>query len=167
MEGFTREGDVRLTNGWVIPKDYGGIAHGYCVTSYAAQSKGVDAVFVAQGAESLGASDREQFYVSLSRFKESLTVYTDDRKELLAAVAKSSARRSATDLVTESQNPSVADSRRPETRRGWQQWIRERFWYFHRLKRGFREREARQRVHARARTQSQIQSQTHSTGMRV
>ena len=35
----------------------------------------------------------------LSRFKESLTVYTDDKRELLAAVRKSSQRPAALDLV--------------------------------------------------------------------
>jgi hypothetical protein len=62
-------------------------------------SKGVDRVFVAEGCESLRAANRQQFYVSVSRFKEALTIYTDDKDELLEAVSKSSERPSATDLV--------------------------------------------------------------------
>jgi len=50
-------------------------------------------------AESFRAADREQFYVSASRFKEALTIYTDDKRQLLAAVSKSSEPPSATDLV--------------------------------------------------------------------
>jgi hypothetical protein len=42
VKGFTKNGGIKLTNGWVIPKDYGHVAHGYCVTSYNSQSKGVD-----------------------------------------------------------------------------------------------------------------------------
>src|SRR4029077_21061702 len=90
VKGFTPEGDIKLVNGWVVPKDYGNLTHGYCVTSYGSQSKGVDRVFVAEGSESFRAADREQFYVSASRFKEALTIYTDDKYQLLEAVRKSS-----------------------------------------------------------------------------
>jgi ATP-dependent exoDNAse (exonuclease V) alpha subunit len=99
IKGFTKEGDIKLANGWVVAKDYGNLTHGYCVTSYGSQSKGVDCVFVAESSESFRAADREQFYVSASRFKESLAIYTDDKRQLLEAVRKSSHRPSATDLV--------------------------------------------------------------------
>ena len=99
VKGFTPEGGIKLVNGWVIPKDYGNLTHGYCVTSYGSQSKGVDRVFMAESSESFRAADREQFYVSASRFKEALTIYTDDKYQLLEAVRKSSLRPSATDLV--------------------------------------------------------------------
>jgi conjugative relaxase-like TrwC/TraI family protein len=97
--GFTKNGDIKLSNGWVIAKDFGNLAHGYCLTSYTSQSKGMDCVFVAESSESFRAADREQFYVSASRFKESLTIYTDDKRELLAAVRKSSQRPAAMDLI--------------------------------------------------------------------
>ena len=76
------------------------MTHGYCLTSYSSQSKGVDCVFVAESSESFRAAGREQFYVSASRFKESLTIYTDDKHQLLDAVRKSSQRPSALDFVT-------------------------------------------------------------------
>jgi len=76
VKGFTKDGDIKLVNGWVLSKDYGNLTHGYCLTSYSSQSKGVDCVFVAESAESFRAADREQFYVSASRFKEALTIYT-------------------------------------------------------------------------------------------
>ncbi|HTV61753.1 MAG TPA: AAA family ATPase, partial [Verrucomicrobiae bacterium] len=96
---FTKQGDIKLSNGWVITKDFGNLTHGYCLTSYSSQSKGMDCVFVAESSESFRAADREQFYVSASRFKDSLTIYTDDKRELLAAVRKSSHRPAALDLV--------------------------------------------------------------------
>ncbi len=99
VKGFTKQGDIRISNGWVISGDYGNLTHGYCVTSYSAQSKGVDCVFVAESSESFRAADREQFYVSSSRFRESLTIYTDDKAALLDAVKKTSQRPSAMDLV--------------------------------------------------------------------
>ena len=99
VKGFTTDGDIKLVNGWVMSKDYGNLTHGYCLTSYSSQSKGVDCVFVAESSESFRAAGREQFYVSASRFKEALTIYTDDKRQLLDAVRKSSHRPSATDLV--------------------------------------------------------------------
>ncbi|HEY3913044.1 MAG TPA: MobF family relaxase [Verrucomicrobiae bacterium] len=99
IRDFTQAGDIRLDNGWIMAKEYGNIAHGYCLTSYSSQSKGVDCVFVSEGSASFRAASREQFYVSASRFKESLTVYTDDKNALLEAVGVSSQRPSATELV--------------------------------------------------------------------
>jgi conjugative relaxase-like TrwC/TraI family protein len=110
VKGFTKDGDIKLVNGWVVSKDYGNLTHGYCLTSYSSQSKGVDCVFVAESSESFRAAGREQFYVSASRFKEALTIYTDDKRELLNAVCKSSQRPSATDLVTKKISEAVNES---------------------------------------------------------
>lgn len=86
------------------------VTHGYCVTSYASQSKSVDRVFIAESSESFRAADRQQFYVSVSRFKQALTIYTDDKRELLDAVSKSSERPSATDLVKGQISDSLAQT---------------------------------------------------------
>jgi len=99
----------------VVSKDYGNLTHGYCLTSYSSQSKGVDCVFVAESSESFRAAGREQFYVSASRFKEALTIYTDDKHQLLEAVRKSSHRPSAMDLVNKdiSESPDEAVIKKP------------------------------------------------------
>jgi hypothetical protein len=110
VKGFTKEGDIKLANGWVIAKDYGNLTHGYCLTSYSSQSKGVDCVFVAESSESFRAADREQFYVSVSRFKKALTIYTDDKSQLLEAVRKSSHRPSALDLVAKEISETVGEA---------------------------------------------------------
>jgi len=99
VEGFTRDGDIKLSNGYVLPKDYGGITHGYVVTSHASQGKTVDAVLIAMGHESLSAASREQFYVSVSRGRESVRLYTDDKAAMMEAVQASGARLSATELM--------------------------------------------------------------------
>jgi conjugative relaxase-like TrwC/TraI family protein len=109
VKGFTKDGNIKLANGWVLSKDYGNLTHGYCLTSYSSQSKGVDCVFVAESSESFRAAGREQFYVSASRFKEALTIYTDDKHELLNAVCKSSHRPSAMDLVKKEISESVKE----------------------------------------------------------
>ena len=99
VAGFTRQGDIRLTNGFVVPKDYGGIAQGYVVTSHASQGSTVDTVLIALGAESLAAANRQQFYVSVSRGREAVRLYTDDKQALKDAVQLDAARMSATELL--------------------------------------------------------------------
>jgi conjugative relaxase-like TrwC/TraI family protein len=99
VEGFTREGDIRLNNGYVLPRDFGGITHGYVVTSHASQGKTVNTVLIAMGNESLAAASREQFYVSVSRGQEAVRLYTDDKAAMMEAVQASGARLSATELM--------------------------------------------------------------------
>jgi hypothetical protein len=47
----------------------------------------------------LGASSTEQFFVSASRARESVTVYTDDKARLAEAIQSSGARMSAHELL--------------------------------------------------------------------
>jgi conjugative relaxase-like TrwC/TraI family protein len=106
VAGFNRRGDILLDGGLVVPRDFGHLAHGYCTTSHASQGKTVDRVFVALGAESYAAASREQFYVSVSRGRESVKVYCEDKAELLEAVSHSAARPAAVELTD--QPPRVA-----------------------------------------------------------
>jgi ATP-dependent exoDNAse (exonuclease V) alpha subunit len=99
VDSFTREGDIRLTNGFVVPKHYGHLSYGYASTSHSAQGKTVDKVFVAMGQDALVAASREQFYVSVSRGRESVKLYTDDKQAMLDAVKTTSERLSATELL--------------------------------------------------------------------
>jgi len=99
VKDFDANGNIVLTNGWTIDKDYGHLAHGYCVTSHASQGKTVDRVLIGQSAESFPASSREQFYVSVSRGRRGVTVYTDDKESLLHAVSRSDDRLTATEFV--------------------------------------------------------------------
>lgn len=105
VAGFTEEGGIALSNGRTLAADFGGLAHGYCVTSHASQGKTVDRVLIAQSADSWRASSREQFYVSVSRGRQGVTIYTDDREGLRRAVGESSARPSAIALAHEAEKP--------------------------------------------------------------
>ena len=112
VEGFTRQGDIRLTNGFVIPKNYGGLTHGYVVTSHASQGKTVDVPLIALGSESFAAANREQLYVSYSRGREAARIYTDDKAAMLDAVRGSGARMSATELMGVDADAKAADHKR-------------------------------------------------------
>lgn len=104
VAGFTRKAGIKLSNGWTIPKDFGHLSHGYCVTSHASQGATVDRVFIAQSSASLPASSKEQFYVSASRGRESVKIYTDDKNALRDAVGGSAARLSALELMKQSKS---------------------------------------------------------------
>jgi conjugative relaxase-like TrwC/TraI family protein len=99
VEGFTKDGDLRLSNGATVSRDYGHLDYGYVVTSHASQGKSVERVLIAQSAESLRASSREQFYVSVSRGRQQALVFTDDKQALLEAVKQTDPRMTATELV--------------------------------------------------------------------
>ena len=99
VAGITKAGDIKLNNGWTVRRDYGHLAYGYCATSYASQGKTVDRVLIAQSAASFRAASREQFYVSVSRGREAIKIFTDNWKELKESVKDTSARMSATELV--------------------------------------------------------------------
>jgi conjugative relaxase-like TrwC/TraI family protein len=99
VEGFTKEGDIRLEKGKRLSKDYGHFTTGYVDTSYASQSKTVDREFVAVGNESRGATNRQQWYVSLSRGREMVKVYVDSKEDVRNAIAKGTERMSAVELT--------------------------------------------------------------------
>lgn len=98
LTGFTKSGDLKLSNGQTIPASWGHIEHGVTVTSYTSQGKTVDHVFLAQSKSSFPASSMEQIYVSASRGREQLSVYTNDRELLRAAISQDRTGMNASEL---------------------------------------------------------------------
>jgi conjugative relaxase-like TrwC/TraI family protein len=88
VAGFTPTGDIALDNGWVVSRRFGHIAHGVVVTSHASQGRTVDRVLVGQSRMSLPATTREQLLVSVSRGRDGVTIFTDDKAALRQAVAR-------------------------------------------------------------------------------
>jgi len=99
VAGFTPRGDLVVDHGWVIDRDFGHLSHGYVVTSHASQGSTVDRVFVGIAAESLPATGERTAYVALTRGKEQVRVFTDDKAALLAAVCRPDEPLSATELA--------------------------------------------------------------------
>jgi conjugative relaxase-like TrwC/TraI family protein len=96
---ITPGGDLRLDNGWVVSKDAGHFRHGYVDTSFSSQGKTVQRAILAMSAESLPAASQEQMYVSSSRAKERMTLYTDDKEAVREAIQRSSRKLVALDLT--------------------------------------------------------------------
>jgi conjugative relaxase-like TrwC/TraI family protein len=99
VEGFTKEGDVRLEKGKLLPKDWGHMTMGYVDTSYSSQGKTVDRVFIATGDESLPAANQQQWYVSASRGRELCKLYVDSKQDVRDAIARTGQRLSAVELT--------------------------------------------------------------------
>jgi ATP-dependent exoDNAse (exonuclease V) alpha subunit len=89
----------RLSNGKTLAKDFGRLMTGFYTTSYSGQSKTVDRVLVSAGTEVLRATYLEQFLVAMSRGREGVRVYTDDKDALRERIVHSGQRGSATELM--------------------------------------------------------------------
>jgi conjugative relaxase-like TrwC/TraI family protein len=107
VKEFDDAGNITLANGWTVDRDFGHLAHGYVVTSHASQGRNVKVVLIGQAAESFPASSKEQFYVSVSRGREEVRIYTSDKNALREAIEQSDERLTATELVADAIKRSV------------------------------------------------------------
>ena len=98
VEGWTPE-HVILAGGYRVASQSGILDHGYVSTSHASQGRTTGKVILSQGSWSRGASSLEQFYVSASRGRFEVSVYTDDKQELLNSIRHSGQRQLAVELT--------------------------------------------------------------------
>ena len=84
---------------YCLDKDFGHISYGYVTTSHSSQGKTVDEVFISEPAATFPAASMKQFYVSVSRARERVHIYTDDKAALLEHVSNIGDRQSAMELV--------------------------------------------------------------------
>ncbi|MFT3909724.1 MAG: MobF family relaxase [Ferruginibacter sp.] len=101
---FEKDNCIKLINPqskteYILKEDFGHITHAYCTTSHASQGKTVDEVFIYQPTSTFPATDRKQFYVSVSRGRKSAKIYTDDKLELYEYASKERNRMSAMELL--------------------------------------------------------------------
>jgi ATP-dependent exoDNAse (exonuclease V) alpha subunit len=111
VKGFDEAGNIVASGGqrnFVIDQNHRNFNYGYCTTSHSSQGKTVDHVLIAQSAMSFGASSREQFYVSASRGKTGISIYTDNKLELKEAIQRSGERRMASEVVALAQKKDGA-----------------------------------------------------------
>ncbi len=99
VRGFDRHGNLVLSNGWTVDKDYAHLDLGYVITSHAAQGKDRDLAIAAMGSQSLPAINARQFYVTASRGKEDVAIYVDDKEAIRTAIQNSGQQLSASELA--------------------------------------------------------------------
>jgi hypothetical protein len=93
-----QNGRIALADGRTLPANFNTFTHGYAVTSHSSQSKTVDEVLLVASSRSFAAVNREQFYVSISRGRERVHVFTDDAGLLARRVTDSHERKAAIEL---------------------------------------------------------------------
>jgi ATP-dependent exoDNAse (exonuclease V) alpha subunit len=99
VAGFTKDGNLKLDNGWIVSKDAGHFRSGFVETSFGSQGRTVQRVILAVSETSLPASNQEQMYVGASRAKQLMTLYTDNKAAVRSAVKRSSQKLVASDLL--------------------------------------------------------------------
>ena len=93
-----QNGRIALADGRQLPAGFNTFTHGYAVTSHSSQGKTVDDVLLVASSKSFAAVNREQFYVSISRGRERVHVFTDDADLLARRVTDSHERKAAVEL---------------------------------------------------------------------
>ncbi|MDR3404231.1 MAG: MobF family relaxase [Chthoniobacter sp.] len=126
VAGVRANGEVELKNKAVLPAGFGHLTHGYYVTSHSSQSKTVDWTLLAQSSMSFNAGSREQMNVSLSRGRDGIRIYTDDKAKLRTCANRDAARGSALDFLgSEKMSEKRADKREVimgDMNRWWSSW---------------------------------------------
>jgi conjugative relaxase-like TrwC/TraI family protein len=90
-------GEIDLTDGRTLPASYRQFVRGYAVTSYGSQGKTVDHVLLGDAAVR-GATNAQQWYVTISRGRKGVHIFTPDKTALRSHIARSGDRDLALDL---------------------------------------------------------------------
>jgi hypothetical protein len=98
VSAVLQDGSIRLDDGRTLPPNYRQFQRGYAVTSYGSQGKTVDHVLFADAAVR-AATNAQQWYVTISRGRKSVQIFTTDREELRQFISRSGERELALDLA--------------------------------------------------------------------
>jgi conjugative relaxase-like TrwC/TraI family protein len=90
------DGRIALADGRTLDKDFRLFVRGYAVTSYAAQGKSVDHVLFSDSAVK-AATNKQQWYVTISRGKKGVHIFTCDKEELRENITRGGDRPLAMD----------------------------------------------------------------------
>ena len=97
VERIEADGRLVLKDGRTLENDYRQFVRGYAVTSYASQGKTVDYVLFSDSTVK-AATNRQQWYVTISRARKGIKIFTSDPRQLRENVARSGDRELALDL---------------------------------------------------------------------
>jgi conjugative relaxase-like TrwC/TraI family protein len=146
------DGRVTLVDGRTLPASYRQFTYGYAVTSYAAQGKTVDHVLFSDST-SRPATSTQQWYVTISRGRKGISIFTSDPEQLRTNITRSGERPLAMEL---------------------QPGVLKRSWFYKLVAKRFGERAAnifeRARRHRKSERlrerQAQVVQQTQTEGIR-
>ena len=92
------DGRIELNDGRTLSKNFRHFVRGYAVTSYASQGKTVDYVLFSDSAVRAATND-QQWYVTISRGRKGLHIFTTDKPQLRESITRSGQRPLALELV--------------------------------------------------------------------
>jgi len=92
------DGRIALADGRVLDKNFRQFVRGYAITSYASQGKSVDHVLFSDSMAK-AATSQQQWYVTISRGKKCIHIFTTDKDQLRENITRSADRPSVMDLL--------------------------------------------------------------------
>jgi ATP-dependent exoDNAse (exonuclease V) alpha subunit len=98
VEKVLPDGRIRLRDGRTLAKNYQQFVRGFAITSYASQGKTVDYVLFSDSAIK-SATNCQQWYVTISRGRRGLKIFTSDKAQLHENILRSGERELAVDFA--------------------------------------------------------------------
>ena len=98
VEQVLPDGRIRLRDGRMLAKNYRQFVRGFAITSYASQGKTVDYVLFSDSAVK-PATNRQQWYVTISRGRKGIKIFTSDKGQLRENILRSGERELAVDFT--------------------------------------------------------------------
>ena len=92
------DGRIELSDGRVMEANFRQFVRGYAVTSYASQGKTVDYVLFSDSAVRAATND-QQWYVTISRGRKGVHIFTTDKPQLRESITRSGQRPLALELA--------------------------------------------------------------------
>src|SRR5262249_5746070 len=92
------DGAIELNDGRVLDSSFREFLSGYAVTSYASQGKTVDYVLFSDSTIK-AATSAQQWYVTISRGRRGIRIFTPDKEQLRENVARSGHRPLALEVA--------------------------------------------------------------------
>jgi len=100
VKNVRADGRIDLADGRTLDASFREFLPGYAVTSYGSQGKTVDYVLFSDSAVRT-ATDRRQWYVTISRGRRGIRIFTPDKEQLRENVIRSGDQPLALDLVSD------------------------------------------------------------------
>jgi conjugative relaxase-like TrwC/TraI family protein len=98
VKSISADGKIKLADGRVLDDSYREFVPGYAVTSYGSQGKTVDYVLFSDSTVK-AATSAEQWYVSISRGRRGIRIFTPDKEQLRENITHSGHRPLALELA--------------------------------------------------------------------
>jgi hypothetical protein len=98
VEKVLADGQIKLHDGRVLEENYRQFIRGFAITSYASQGKTVDYVLFSDSAIK-PATNQQQWYVTISRGRKGIQIFTSDKVQLRENILRSGDRELAMDLA--------------------------------------------------------------------